>query len=430
MKNFDIFRNKDQIENQLYFFLVSFIPLAMLFGPAISLINTIIIGITLLIFSFSKKIFYFKKIEIILLLILYFYLIFNSLISIDKSIGINRNLGFVRFILFFIAINYLFYLTKNHKKIFNFWLFILSIFLFDIYFERFYGSNILGFGKIEIDGVLQPNGDRVVSFFKDEPIAGSFLSGYMFILIGFIFSKLDKNNFSKFLSFLILTIFLVGVLITGERSNTIKVFVGCFIFLFVIDYIKLRTKFLIVFLLIGLFSIIVSYSDYIKMRYAGQIYNQLVDKETRSKFSNNLYIQLYKSGYAVFKNNPLLGVGNKNYRVETCDKKKKDINQEYYCTTHPHQLYFELLSEHGIFGFLIVLSIIFFLIFRLIRIILLSKNYIQVGAFIYLIINFIPILPSGAFFSDFNLTLFMLNFSIMYAINKDTNIFSANMMGR
>jgi len=352
------------------------------------------------------------------------------LISIDKSIGINRNLGFVRFILFFIVINYLFYFTKNHKKVFNFWLFILSIFLFDIYFERFNGSNILGFGKIEIDGVEQPNGDRVVSFFKDEPIAGSFLSGYMFILLGFIFSKLDKNNFSKFLSFLILTIFLVGVLITGERSNTIKVFAGCFIFLFIIDYIKLRTKFLIVFILIGLFSIIVSYSDYIKMRYAGQIYNQLVDKEARSKFSNNLYIQLYKSGYAVFKNNPLLGVGNKNYRVETCDKKKKVINQEYYCTTHPHQLYFELLSEHGIFGFLIILSIIFFLMFRLIRIILLSKNYIQVGAFIYLIINFIPILPSGAFFSDFNLTLFMLNFSIMYAINKDTNIFSANMMGR
>ena len=430
MKNFDNFINKNQIENQLYFLLVSFIPLAMLFGPAISLLNTLIIGITFIIFLFYKRIFYFKKIEIILLLILYFYLIFNSLISLDKSIGINRNLGFIRFILFFLAINYLFYLTKNHKKVFNFWLIILSIFLFDVYFERFYGSNILGFGKIEIDGVIQPNGDRVVSFFKDEPIAGAFLSGYMFILLGFIFSKLDKNNFSKFLSFLILIIFLVGVLITGERSNTIKVFVGCFIFLFIIDNIKLSTKFLIVFLLIGLFSIIVSYSDYIKMRYAGQIYNQLVDKEARSKFSNNLYIQLYKSGYAVFKNNPLLGVGNKNYRVETCDKKKKDINQEYYCTTHPHQLYFELLSEHGIFGFLIILSIIFFLIFRLIRKILLSKNYIQVGAFIYLIINFIPILPSGAFFSDFNLTLFMLNFSIMYAISKDTNIFSANTMGR
>ena len=124
----------------------------------------------------------------------------------------------------------------------------------------------------------------------------------------------------------------------------------------------------------------------------------------------NLYFKLYKSGYAVFKNNPLFGVGNKNYRVETCDTEKKDINPEYFCTTHPHQVYFEILSEHGIFGFLIILSIIFFLTFRLLRKILLSKNYIQAGAFIYIIINLFPILPSGAFFNDFNLTLFMLNF--------------------
>jgi len=105
-------------------------------------------------------------------------------------------------------------------------------------------------------------------------------------------------------------------------------------------------------------------------------------------------------------------------------KKKKDINQEYYCTTHPHQLYFELLSEHGIIGTVIILSVLFYLIFRMLRHIFLSKNYIQAGAFTYLVINFIPILPGGAFFNDFNLTLFMINFSIMYAINKDTNIFN------
>ena len=162
------------------------------------------------------------------------------------------------------------------------------------------------------------------------------------------------------------------------------------------------------------------------MRYVGQVYNQIVDKEARSKFSDNLYIQLYKSGYTVFKNNPLFGVGNKNYRVETCNNEKKNINKNYYCTTHPHQIYFELLSEHGIIGFLTILSIIFFLTFRLLKKILLSKNYIQVGAFIYILSNFIPILPSGSFLSDFNLTLFMLNFSIMYAINKETNVFNKN----
>ena len=36
---------------------------------------------------------------------------------------------------------------------------------------------------------------------------------------------------------------------------------------------------------------------------------------------------------------------------------------------------------------------------------------------------FVPILPSGSFFNNFNITLFMINFSLMYAINKETNIF-------
>ena len=40
------------------------------------------------------------------------------------------------------------------------------------------------------------------------------------------------------------------------------------------------------------------------------------------------------------------------------------------------------------------------------------------------IINFTPILPSGSFFSDFNITLFWINFSIMFACNKKTNIFA------
>ena len=214
------------------------VPISIIFGPAISLINTLIIGIIFLSFSLNKKFYYFKRIEIILLFMLYFYLIFNSMVSIDKSIGIYRNLGFIRYIFYFLAINYFFYLTSNNQKVFKFWLFILFIFLFDVYFERFSGSNILGYGKIEIDGVVQPNGDRVMSFFKDEPVSGAFIFGFIFLLIGFVLSNFKKDIFSIFLSFLILTIFLVGILITGERSNTIKVFVGCFIFFFFLSQVS------------------------------------------------------------------------------------------------------------------------------------------------------------------------------------------------
>ena len=48
---------------------------------------------------------------------------------------------------------------------------------------------------------------------------------------------------------------------------------------------------------------------------------------------------------------------------------------------------------------------------------------IQIGAFIYLLSCFLPLLPSGSFFTDYNITLFFINLSFMYAVNKNTNIF-------
>ena len=53
-----------------------------------------------------------------------------------------------------------------------------------------------------------------------------------------------------------------------------------------------------------------------------------------------------------------------------------------------------------------------------------SNNYIQLGCAAYLITIFVPFLPSGAFFGDFNSTLFWVNLSVMYAVNPKTNIFN------
>ena len=165
-------------------------------------------------------------------------------------------------------------------------------------------------------------------------------------------------------------------------------------------------------------------SNYLQSRYLGSFFDQLKTVENRKNFiENSQYLKLYRSGISVFKNHPVLGVGNKNYRIETCDRKKNNIYKDYYCLTHPHQIYIELLSEHGVVGTMIILSIIFYLLFRLIGQIIKSQNQLQIGAFVFILINFVPLLPSGSFFSDFNLTLFMINFSLMYAVNKKTNIF-------
>ena len=171
--------------------------------------------------------------------------------------------------------------------------------------------------------------------------------------------------------------------------------------------------------------IVFNNSNYLKERYYGQIINQINSKEKFLKFKNeSLYFKLYKSGFEVFKEYPLLGVGNKNYRIETCKKLSENNSDAYICNTHPHQIYIEFLAEHGIVGSVIILSIFFLLFFKILKNILITKNYIQIGSFIFVLTVFTPLIPSGSFFSDFNATLFWINMSIMYACCKKTNIFN------
>tara|TARA_B100000989_G_scaffold298405_1_gene287567 strand:- start:1379 stop:2362 length:984 start_codon:yes stop_codon:yes gene_type:complete len=324
-------------------------------------------------------------------------------------------------------INYFFFINEKNSSYFKVWIAIFFIVLADVYVERFTGSNIFGFGKVEINGVLQPNGNRVMSFFKDEPIAGAFLCGFCFIVLGYILNFFKSQKIPEIIGLLIIIPILVGIILTGERSNGLKVIIGLIFFIFMIDYVKLRGKILIFLSILTIFFLTIIFSDYVKKRYINGFYSKIATKEARDTFiasEHNLYVKLYKSGIHVFRNNPWFGVGNKNYRVETCDTQKNSIHRKYFCLTHPHQVYIEMLSEHGIIGTIIILSIIFYLMFRIIGKIIYSRNYIQAGCLAFLIINFTPLLPSGSFFSDFNLTLFMINFSLMYAVNKETNIFS------
>ena len=412
------------IVNNFLFIFISILPLTIIIGPSISLFSILLL-ITVYLPKFFNKdnvTVYTKKV-CILLFILYLYLIFNTLISVDPFSGIFRNLGFLRFLLLFVVINYFFFSKSNGKNVFIFLTIIFSIFIFDVFVEKFSGTNMLGFGAETTNGVNQT---RIVSFFKDEAIAGAFINGFVFIIIGYLLMNSKYKNFPLGVTILFFILSLVAVLLTGERSNTIKAFIGFTIFLFFLDFVKFKIKLFFLFFISGLLITIVLSSDYLKLRYIGQLYYFLSLKEKNLKvfsLENNNYIKLYKSGFEVFKNHPFLGVGTKNYRVETCKKNDKGLN--YVCNTHPHQIYIELLSEHGILGFILILFILFFLTFRILKQIIISRNHVQIGSFIYILVNFIPLLPSGSFFSDFNLTLFMINFSIMYGVNEKTNIFSS-----
>ena len=84
-----------------------------------------------------------------------------------------------------------------------------------------------------------------------------------------------------------------------------------------------------------------------------------------------------------------------------------------------------MLSEHGIIGTLMILFILYKILFSKIIHVFKDKNYIQLGSSIYLILVFTPLIPSGAFFSDYMLTLFTINIAIFYSSSEKLNIFNS-----
>ena len=419
---------KNKILYNYFFILFSIIPISIVIGPAVSLVNILLIDLSFIFLIFYTKDFYFLKNKTFkLIVLLYLYLIFNSLISQDFLIGANRNFGFIRFIIFFTAFNYFFYTRKSFNKILVIWALTIFLICLDVYFESYTGKNILGYG----------HGTRVFSFFKDEPIVGGYISAFYLIITGyfyFIFKGYSKKY--KILFLIISILLLISIVLSGERANAIKAFIGFFVFYILNKNFVFKEKFISLILLIILFVGIYSSSYYLKLRYGGQTFDKLNSKEKIVKaYENFLYFRIYKSGFEVFKKYPLLGVGNKNYRLQNACivnfVENDGINDGtdmkstiMLCQTHPHQIYIEFLSEHGVVGSIILLTIIFKLIFSKFNIVLKSKNYLQLGCIVYLSTLFTPILPSGSFFSDYNLTIFLINISILYASNPQTNIFN------
>ena len=360
-----------------------------------------------------KKDYSFLKSKIIqLLLLLYLYLLFNSLISVDKSIGLNRNVGFIRIIILFIAINYFFNKSKFFEKVFYIWIVVISIVTLDVFLESFTGKNILGYGE--------QYGKRIVSFFKDEPIVGGYINAFYLILIGFLHEKFGQNNKNK-IFFLSLIIFF-SIFLTGERANSIRALSAIFLFYIFFKEYNFKKKIIVIFSGIFLITFAIYNSTYLSKRYIGQIINY---DDKNKRFAYQIYFHLYGSGYEIFKNYPIFGVGNKNYRVITCPWKTQpkldssDVNNhnsKYVCNSHPHQVYFEFLSEHGILGSIFLFYIMYKLIFSNFIFRFKHLNYIQLGSGIYLILTFLPLIPSGAFFSDYLITIFILNLGIFLRI--------------
>ena len=116
-----------------------------------------------------------------------------------------------------------------------------------------------------------------------------------------------------------------------------------------------------------------------------------------SQLSDSLWFSHYRGAIIIFKNSPFFGSGFKTYRSE-CPKIKNIEESKVICTTHPHNIYFEILSDLGIIGLLFLLLAITIIL----RTYIINKFYknFSINILLFATLSFLfPFKPHGSFFS-------------------------------
>ena len=400
---------KNYLNTNFAVFLIILLPISLLIGNFAANLNIILINIFFLNEIFKKKFFFFlKDRNFYFLIIIYIYLIINSILVSNNFEGVVRSAGFIRYIILAYAIFY--YFITSRDKILKYWLIIYIIVSADVLIEHFTGSNIFGFSSEE------PS--RIASFTKDELIIGGYYFGFISICLLYL------KTLNNIIFFLCTILFFYISIVIGERSNFLKLLVIYILYVTFFSKVDYYKKILILLLIIFSIFMLIKNSDILKSKFYYMIFpniietfNQNDENKVKNIIKKNEYFTLYNTAFLIFKENILFGVGNKNYRIDSFVIKQKDKEGIYGASTHPHQLHFELLSELGITGYLLIISNLIILIIKNRK----KTDFLKISSTLFILATLVPILPSGSFFSTFNASIFWINYAFLINIQHNDN---------
>jgi len=399
--------------NQLYYKIIDYtillLPLFFFLGPAS--INFVLFFFSLLFLFFSIKrnnwAWLFED-YVKVFILFWIYTVILSLFSISVYESLKSAFFLIKFFLFFLLISFYAFKKINLNYILKIWFLFVLFLCFDLYFQYIFNKDIFGYPVAA--------GQRYSALFGKELIAASFIAQIIAPIIGLIlyFVFFIKKNFYIKLALLLSLLFVfLATIITGERMNT--VFLFSLLSLSVILFSFLRKNFYIIFFLLGL--VIIGFFSFKNIQAVKHRYLDFGNSVL--SIYNSSHGKLFNSAYRLWLKKPLTGWGLKNYRV-VCDKELLDINKNNghpLCSTHPHNLYLELLSETGLVGFFLYFLFIFFFIKKIFLELNYKKNNenfsIIFSCLISILIMLFPVKSAGSFATSWNGTFFWLLFGLI-----------------
>ena len=407
---------EEKIINSKLNYIIICIPFFLITGP---FLPDLILTISSLFFLSCALIYreftLFKKFFFKIFLLFYFICVISSLFSEYKLYSLKTSLPYIRFGLFFLLVYFYFYKDKNFLK--NLFFVLISCFIIliiDGFYQFVFGYNLFG-NPIIID--------RVSSFFNDELILGSYISRFLPLLIGLsIYTGLIFKKNYDLLGFFVFFCSMILTFISGERTAFFFIILIYFYYLFFWQKISKKILLVSVMSILSIIALLNFKSD-LKNRMVDLTKTQLSPKNDGTR-PMELYQGHFLIAYDLFKKNPFLGVGPKNFRKH-CHHEKKYQVFPYYCTTHPHNTYFQLLAETGLAGFLVVLFFFISIIYNLVVYLYSNlfkrkktKDDFYLSIALCIIISLWPLVPSGSFFNNYMSIIYYFPLGIYFAINK------------
>ena len=384
--------------------IIVLMPFFLITGPFFSDLGVSIVTILFLVNSKKNNLLkYYNNLYFKIFIIFWLILIISSLLSNNILVSLKNSIFYFRFGIFSLCF---WYLIEKNIKIINYVFYSITFcflsLIVDGYTQFFFDTNIFGMETY--------NTQRISSFFGSELIMGSYLSRFFPILFGLfvLINKKMKVKNDKLL-FLVTVIFILAeglILLSGERLALFFMNLSAiYIILMIKDYRIYR-----LWTYIGSLTLM-----FLILLFVSGAKNRIIDQTINDFYGKNIeedkfYIfskphnDMYTSGIKIFYDNKFFGVGPRQFRNEC---KGYEVS-EYSCETHPHNTYIELLSEAGIFAFLIVailFSLITFFSFKHFFLRIFNSKKIlfddfQVCMISAIIISLWPFSPSGSFFNN------------------------------
>ena len=441
------------IDKRIINIVFALFPLSFIFGNLITNIN-ILLFCFLGIFHLKDRILK-EEYNFIIKIILSFFLVilFSTVISFTKSIyfgeydngDLTRLIKSIAFFRFFLMLLIAYLLSKfevlNFKYFFIFTGLLVPIVSLDVIYQYVFGLNIIG---------LKSYAHFNSGFFGDELIAGGFIQNFSFFTIFLAAYVSNNKKISFFLVIIAICILGIGILVSGNRMPLVLFLLGLALVFLLNSKMRIATSVGILILLL-LSKFIISSNNRLQQNYYSYFYNikniaigftnisessqekaekieaeRLDSTNKKDKTLKNVFPGATTSHYKLFmtsldtwKKNKLFGNGIKSFRKDCFE-----LENPWLCSNHPHNYYFEILTETGMVGILLVFTIgIYFIAFVIKNFGILRKsnnfrNFILLSALISLILETFPFKSTGSIFTTNNATYLILMASIVLSYDK------------